>query len=179
MLEGTRQLRDRLAEVLPHVLAPTLTKADVVPDIHPRKEGGAAPNMLATDDAVIHAAALPDVARYLRDSLGYSMLTNVTAIDYINDNIIELVYHFVHLDGGAPATLKVRTSRDDPRLPSLTPEWPGADFQEREAFDLYGVVFEGHPDLRRIFMWDEFVGFPMRKDFPKQGDKYFSDDTTD
>ena len=172
-------LRDLLAEALPNVLAASPTKADIVPDIHPRKEGAAPPNMLATDDAVIHAGALLEVAGYLRNKLGYSLLTNLSATDYIKDQIIEVVYHFVHLDGGAPVTLKVRTPRENPRLPSLTPEWPGASFQEREAFDLYGVVFEGHPDLRRIFMWDEFEGFPMRKDFPKQGDKYFSDDTTD
>jgi NADH-quinone oxidoreductase subunit C len=54
---------------------------------------------------------------------------------------------------------------DKTHLPSLTPLWRGAEFQEREIFDLYGVVFDGHPDLRRILMWDDFAGFPMRRDY--------------
>lgn len=63
--------------------------------------------------------------------------------------------------------LRLRTANrtDHTRLPSLTPLWRGAEFQEREIYDLYGVIFEGHPDLRRILMWDNFVGFPMRRDY--------------
>ncbi len=70
--------------------------------------------------------------------------------------------------------VKTRVPREQPIVPSLTPFWPGASLQEREAFDLYGVQFPGHPDLRRVYMWDEFEGHPMRKDFPKQGDKYLA-----
>nr|PZN29654.1 MAG: NADH-quinone oxidoreductase subunit C [Chloroflexota bacterium] len=130
--------------------------------------------MLATDDAVVHAERLPEVARYLRDTLGYTYLSNITAVDYIADGVIELVYHFYSLQGGPPLVVKTRVPRDNPSVPSLTPEWPGADLQEREAYDLYGVIFPGHPDLRRVYMWEEFEGFPMRKDFPKQGDKYLA-----
>lgn len=72
--------------------------------------------------------------------------------------------------------LKVRVPRDVPEVPSLTPYWPGANLHEREAFDLFGIIFTGHPFLRRIYMWDEFEGWPMRKDFPKQGDKYIGAD---
>jgi NADH-quinone oxidoreductase subunit C len=72
--------------------------------------------------------------------------------------------------------IKTRVAREQSAVPSLTPVWPGADLQEREAFDLYGVRFTGHPNLTRIYMWDEFESFPMRKDFPKQGDKYLSDE---
>jgi NADH-quinone oxidoreductase subunit C len=66
-----------------------------------------------------------------------------------------------------PVVLRLRTENrtDQTHLPSLTPLWRGAEFQEREIYDLYGVIFDGHPDLRRILMWDEFVGFPMRKDY--------------
>ncbi len=89
---------------------------------------------------------------------------------------MELVYRFYHPAGGSGITLRVRVSRDDPVVPSLTPYWPAANFHEREAFDLFGITFTGHPYLRRIYMWDEFAGFPMRKDFPRQGDKYLGGD---
>ena len=66
-----------------------------------------------------------------------------------------------------PVVLRLRTANraDKTHLPSLTPVWRSAEFQEREAFDLYGIVFDGHPDLRRILMWDGFVDYPMRKDY--------------
>jgi NADH-quinone oxidoreductase subunit C len=81
---------------------------------------------------------------------------------------LEVVYHLysIALKHG-PAVLRMRTENraDKVHLPSLTPLWRGAEFQEREIYDLYGVLFDGHPDLRRILMWDEFVGHPMRKDY--------------
>jgi NADH-quinone oxidoreductase subunit C len=64
--------------------------------------------------------------------------------------------------------LKVRLTEADPKLPSLAPLWTGFDWQERETFDLYGITFEGHPDLRRIYLYDEFIGHPLRKDYPKE-----------
>ena len=64
--------------------------------------------------------------------------------------------------------IKVRVTEADPKVPSLAGLWPGFDWQERETFDMYGIVFEGHPDLRRIYLYDEFVGYPLRKDYPKE-----------
>jgi NADH-quinone oxidoreductase subunit C len=81
---------------------------------------------------------------------------------------LEAVYHLFSMEKKhGPVVLRMRTRDrgDGARLPSLTPVWRSAEFQEREAFDLYGIVFEGHPDLRRILMWDGFVDFPMRKDY--------------
>jgi len=81
---------------------------------------------------------------------------------------LEVVYHLFSIaNKSGPLTLRVRTGDrgGDVSVPSLTPVWKGADFQEREVFDLYGVRFDGHPDLRRILMWDEFDGHPMRKDY--------------
>ena len=71
------------------------------------------------------------------------------------------------VSAAGPVVLRFRTENraDKTHLPSLTPLWRGAEFQEREVYDLYGVIFDGHPDLRRILMWDEFVGFPMRRDY--------------
>ena len=64
--------------------------------------------------------------------------------------------------------LKIRLGAGDPKLPSLAALWPAFDWQERETFDMYGIQFEGHPDLRRIYLYDEFVGYPLRKDYPKE-----------
>jgi NADH-quinone oxidoreductase subunit C/D len=114
---------------------------------------------------IIDAAQLPAVAKYVRETLGYDYLTNLTATDYIKQGMIETVYHVCKSTGGSPIALRVQLDRDKPVLPSLTPQWPGADFQEREVYDMYGVLFEGHPDLRRILMWDDFAGYPLRKDW--------------
>jgi NADH-quinone oxidoreductase subunit C len=81
---------------------------------------------------------------------------------------LEVVYHrFSVARKSGPLTLRVRTGdrEGDVSIPSLTPVWKGADFQEREVFDLFGVRFEGHPDLRRLLMWEEFTDHPMRKDY--------------
>lgn len=92
----------------------------------------------------------------------------VTAVDYVKQGHIEVVYHLysIALKHG-PVVLKVRAPREleQCRVPSLTPVWRGCEFQEREAYDLFGIRFEGHPDLRRILMWDEFEDHPMRKDY--------------
>ena len=89
-------------------------------------------------------------------------------IETLRSGHLEVVYHLYSMElKHGPIVLRMRTENraDKTQLPSLTPLWRGAEFQEREVYDLYGVVFDGHPDLRRILMWDEFVGFPMRRDY--------------
>jgi NADH-quinone oxidoreductase subunit C len=86
---------------------------------------------------------------------------------------LEVVYHLFSMElKHGPLILRLRTVNrgDNARLPSLTPIWRSAEFQEREIFDLYGVIFEGHPDLRRILMWDGFADYPMRKDYVEPDD---------
>ncbi len=86
---------------------------------------------------------------------------------------LEAVYHLYSMElKHGPVILRMRTGNrtDDTHLPSLTPIWRGCEFQEREIFDLYGIIFEGHPDLRRILMWDGFKDFPMRKDYVEPDD---------
>ncbi len=86
---------------------------------------------------------------------------------------LEAVYHLYSMAlKHGPLIIRVRTGNrsDDASVPSLTPVWRGAEFQEREIFDLYGIVFDGHPDLRRILMWDGFKDFPMRKDYVEPDD---------
>jgi len=89
-------------------------------------------------------------------------------IETLRSGHLEVLYHLYSMElKHGPVVLRLRTVNraDNARLPSLTPLWRGAEFQEREVYDLYGVIFEGHPDLRRILMWDEFKGFPMRRDY--------------
>jgi NADH-quinone oxidoreductase subunit C len=110
------------------------------------------------------------VATFLRDDPRYQMdfCSCVTGVDYLKLSYIEVVYHLYSVARKhGPVVLKVRAPRDleQCRVPSLTPVWRGCEFQEREAYDLYGVKFDGHPDLRRILMWDEFQDHPMRKDY--------------
>ncbi|HXT12059.1 MAG TPA: NADH-quinone oxidoreductase subunit C [Candidatus Angelobacter sp.] len=91
----------------------------------------------------------------------------------IRPGYLETVYHLYSMElKHGPLIIRLRTENrtDKAHLPSLTPIWRGAEFQEREIFDLYGIVFEGHPDLRRILMWDGFKDFPMRKDYVEPDD---------
>ena len=107
---------------------------------------------------------LEPVARTLRDNLGYALLSMVTAVDY--QDRIEVVYLAFSLDHPHGVELRVALPREElPDCPSLTSVWPGAEFQEREVFDLMGINFVGHPDLRRILTEDDFPGHPLRKDF--------------
>lgn len=110
-------------------------------------------------------ARILEVAQALRDEFGYDFLSSVTAADYLDEGLIEVVYHFYRSTGGTALTLSARLPRENPELSSLIGLFPSADFQEREVWDMYGVRFAGHPDLRRILMWDGFEGFPLRKDY--------------
>lgn len=114
---------------------------------------------------VIQANRLTDVAMKLRDNMGFDYLTSLTGVDYIAENKLEVVYHLAHTVGGPGIEIKVQVDRDNPVVPTLTHIYRGAEFQEREAFDLLGIRFKGHPDLRRILTWEGFAGHPLRKDW--------------
>ncbi len=118
------------------------------------------------EGVIVAADQLVDVALALRDDLGFNFLSSITGVDLIEENKLEAVYHLYSIEkGGGPVVLKVQTDRDEAKIPSLVPVWPGADFQEREAYDMIGIHFDGHPDLRRILTWDGFHGHPLRKDW--------------
>jgi NADH/F420H2 dehydrogenase subunit C len=117
---------------------------------------------------VIAAKDLTAVCRFLKDSERFKLdyLANLTAVDYPPEQRMDVVYHLYSMDKKhGPVTLKVALDRTRAKVASVTSIWRGAEYQEREAYDLYGVAFEGHPDLRRILMWDGFQGHPMRKDY--------------
>ena len=109
---------------------------------------------------------LVEAIQALRDSEESDLifLSNLTAVD--QELHFEIVYHLQSLDLNHILQIKARvTDREDPALPSLTGLFHGAHLQEREVYDLFGIRFEGHPDLRRMFLWDGFPGYPLRKDF--------------
>ncbi len=115
---------------------------------------------------IVDKSRLLEVATAMRDEMGYDYLSSATAVDYqgIEDSM-EMVYHAYKTTGGPALLFKAQTDRNNPVIPSLIDVWPGADFQEREAYDLYGIKFPGHPNLKRILLWEGFNGYPMRKDW--------------
>lgn len=117
------------------------------------------------EGVVIANEVLVEAARFIRDELGYRYLSSLTAVDYLQEGCFEVVYHAYRLEGGGPLVFKARTPRDVATIPSLVSVWPGADFQEREAWDLMGIRFAGHPNLKRILLWEGFHGHPLRKDW--------------
>lgn len=114
---------------------------------------------------LVQADRLVDFARRLRDDFGYDYLNSLTGVDYIAENQMEVVYHASRTTGGAGVLFKVQVPRDNPVVPSLTGIYRGAEFQEREAYDLLGIRFTKHPDLRRILTWEGFAGHPLQKDW--------------
>jgi NADH/F420H2 dehydrogenase subunit C len=101
-------------------------------------------------------------------AFGLTYLSFVSAIDWPDRSELEILYHAYSQQTRQELALKVRVPRDDARVPSVTEIWDGANWHEREAYDLLGVVFEGHPNLRRIMMTDDWVGHPLRKDYVYQ-----------
>ncbi len=122
----------------------------------------------ASDEAavVVKGESLFEVAEYLKSSpeLDLDYLNHITAMDYYD--YFEVVYQFTSLKHNHSLVLKTRCyGRNNPTLPSIVTLWRGADFQEREIYDLMGISFEGHPNLKRIVLWQGFEGHPLRKDF--------------
>jgi len=109
---------------------------------------------------------LLEVCTFMRDDpeLDFRFLSSLTGVDRLDH--FEVVYHLLSISRNQATTLKIRCDdHDNPEAPSVVPVWRGAHLQEREAFDLLGIRFQGHPDLRRIFLWEGFPGYPLRKDW--------------
>src|SRR5580765_8981197 len=123
--------------------------------------------------ATIYASRddVPAVARALRDrpEWRYTLLVELTAVDYHpREPRFELVYLLVSLEHRHRLRLKVRLPGNDARVQTVTAVWPAANWLEREVWDLFGIVFDGHPDPRRLLMPEDWDGFPLRKDYPVQ-----------
>lgn len=105
----------------------------------------------------------------IRDA-GYNAFEDMTAVDWLpSEPRFQLSYHIVSHQYKERIRIKTWVSSDDPAIDSITSVWPGANYYEREVFDLFGIRFEGHPNLRRILMPEEWVGHPLRKDYPVEG----------
>ncbi|ADJ26135.1 NADH dehydrogenase (ubiquinone) 30 kDa subunit [Dehalogenimonas lykanthroporepellens BL-DC-9] len=122
----------------------------------------------AADDVrlLVDGKRLLEVCRWLKDESPYRLdyLNSLTAVD--NKTHFSVVYHLSSLAMGGQLSFKVDLDdRQSPSLPSVTPVWRGADLQEREVFDMFGISFTGHPCLKRLFLWEGFPGYPLRKDW--------------
>jgi len=118
------------------------------------------------DSLVVKSDSLIAVATFLKDaeSLKFDYLNYITAVDYFG--YFEVVYQLTSLEHNHSVIIKTRCySRENPAVPSVIGLWQGADFQEREIYDLMGIRFEGHPNMKRIFLWEGFPGYPLRKDY--------------
>jgi NADH-quinone oxidoreductase subunit C len=124
--------------------------------------------------AVVRRESLVEIFRHCRDAtpLGFDMLTDLTAVDYLkypgreDGPRFDVVYHLYSLPHNHRLRVKVRVEEDDAVVPTVVPLWPIANWLEREVWDMFGIRFDGHPDLRRLLLYEEFVGHPLRKDYP-------------
>ncbi len=126
------------------------------------------------DTVVVALAALPEVLRFCRDdaALGFDMLMDLTAVDYLtypgreDAARFEVVYHLYSVPHNHRLRIKAGVDEDDPVVPTAVPVWPIANWLEREVWDMYGIRFAEHPDLRRLLLYEQFEGHPLRKDYP-------------
>ena len=117
----------------------------------------------------VPSESIVDALTAIRDA-GYNAFEDVTAVDWLpSEPRFQLSYHIVSHQYKERIRIKTWISSDDPAIQSITPVWPGANYYEREVFDLFGIRFEGHPNLRRILMPEEWIGHPLRKDYPVEG----------
>jgi NADH-quinone oxidoreductase subunit C len=127
------------------------------------------------DNVRVHVRADQVLAflTFLKQDLGFDMLVELGAADYLHypdaRDRYGVWYCLLNLTTGYRLIVKTFVNDPDPKLPSVYALWKGSDWMEREVYDMYGVIFEGHPDLRRILMPDEFTSFPLRKDYPMRG----------
>ncbi len=122
---------------------------------------------------VVPQASVLEALKYLNEQAGFDLLIDITCVDYLNyrdaTDRFGLVYLLANTLENDRLTVRVFLNEPDLTVPSAVPIWKGADWMEREVFDMFGIVFDGHPDLRRILMPDEFTAHPLRKDYPLQG----------
>lgn len=129
----------------------------------------------------IAAEHIPEALQFCK-ARGYTFLASVHGVDYYPDEPrLGVHYELLDMKQVDRITLKVRVSTEDPVVPSVTADWPTADHQEREVYDMFGVIFTGHHDLRRILMPEDYEGFPQRRDFPIGGEPilFTADETGD
>lgn len=144
-----------------------VTNEEILAKVNERFPGAVveAPEGMKDFTVILAPEYLVEVMMLLRDELGFDFLSGVTAVDWPQH--FEMVYHlFATAQTRGVLVVKVRLAdKTDPEVDSVTPLWPGASLQENEVFDLMGIRFRGHPDPRRVLLWDGFPGHPLRKEF--------------
>jgi len=119
----------------------------------------------------VTAGRIQDVLRFLRDDADceFEMLSDLTAVDYLGETPrFEVVYHLYSVTKNQRVRIKARVPEEPCEIATACDLWPSANWLEREVWDLYGIRFQGHPDLRRLLLYEEFEGHPLRKDYPKE-----------
>jgi len=115
---------------------------------------------------LLRSEAILEVCRFLNQTTGldFDYLVDLTGVDYLD--YLEVVYHLLSMRHNHSLVIKTRCyDREQPTVPSVVSVWKGADFQEREVYDLLGIRFDGHPNMKRIFLWEGFQGHPLRRDY--------------
>ncbi len=152
-----------------------MTHEDVVSKLRERFGADRVTTSEFRDNRRVHITAdqLLDVMRFLKEMCGFDMLVELSAADYLYypnaKDRYGVWYGLLNTTTGLRLWVKTFANDPEPTVPSVYPLWRGADWMEREVYDMYGVVFDGHPDLRRILMPDEFTAYPLRKDYPMRG----------
>jgi len=119
---------------------------------------------------LVDRVAIKNMARFCKVELGFNILLDISSVDNFGDEPrFEVVYELYSLESGTHLRLKLTVSEDDLTVPTVSDVWATANWHEREIYDMMGIRFEGHPDLRRILMWDGYPFYPLRKDFPLGG----------
>jgi NADH-quinone oxidoreductase subunit C len=141
--------------------------------LHQRFTGLVADEFRGQTRVLVPQVAQYDALEFLKEQQGFDFLSDVTAVDMLNirgaTDRFQLVYQLISTRKNERITVLVRLNEPNLTVQSVVPLWNGADWLEREVWDMFGIVFEGHPDLRRILMPEEFAAFPLRKDYPMQG----------
>jgi len=118
----------------------------------------------------VERTAIKDLARFAKEELGFSYLVDLSGVDHFGaEPRFEVVYELYHFEGGHYLRLKISVSEDELEVPTVSDIWATADWHEREAYDMFGIRFTGHPELTRILMWEGYPFYPLRKDFPLAG----------
>ena len=122
------------------------------------------------ETALVRRERIVEVCAFLRDDpdCRFEFAMDLTGVDYLGESPrFEVVYHLYSMKNRQRVRIKVRLPEEDPTIDSVVTVWPGINWYEREAYDMYGIVFRNHPNLTRILMYEGFVGHPLRKDYPK------------
>jgi NADH-quinone oxidoreductase subunit C len=144
----------------------------IAQELRDRPDGGVLDTVYFRDQAavLVEPQTVPATLAFLREK-GYRFLASVHGVDYFPEEPrLGVHYEMLDMDTVDRICVRTRVPTDAPTVPSVTPDWPTADHQEREVYDMFGVVFEGHHDLRRILMPEDYEGHPQRRDFPIGGE---------